>query len=61
MPAPPPHLFHPDTAGSYRRAMGAAVDHLVDHLAGTAGRPLTGATPREFRKGLISRNEDPAK
>jgi L-2,4-diaminobutyrate decarboxylase len=27
--------------------MGAAVDHLVDHLAGTAGRPLTGATPRE--------------
>ncbi len=47
MPAPPPHLFHPDAAGSYRRAMGAAVDHLVDHLAGTAGRPLTGATPRE--------------
>ena len=25
----------------------AAVDHLVRHLSGTAGRPLTGITPRE--------------
>ncbi|CUR55347.1 L-2,4-diaminobutyrate decarboxylase [metagenome] len=47
MGAPWQHLFHPANAGGYRQAVGAAADHLVGHLAGTAGRPLTGITPRE--------------
>ncbi len=42
MGAPSQHLFHPANAGDYRREVGAAVDHLVDHLVATAGRPLTG-------------------
>jgi glutamate/tyrosine decarboxylase-like PLP-dependent enzyme len=41
------HLFHPANAGRYREAVGSAVDHLVDHLGETRGRPLTGTTPRE--------------
>lgn len=47
MAAPWQHLFHPANSGRYRRAVGEAVDHLVDHLGQTAGRPLTGITPRE--------------
>ncbi len=47
MPAPWQHLFHPANSGRYRRAVGEAVDHLVDHLGDTGGRPLTGITPRE--------------
>jgi glutamate/tyrosine decarboxylase-like PLP-dependent enzyme len=47
VPAPPQHLFHPANAADYRQAVGSAVDHLLDHVAGTAGRPLTGVTPRE--------------
>lgn len=41
------HLFHPANAGRYREAVGAAVDHLVDHAARSGGRPLTGIGPRE--------------
>lgn len=47
MPAPWQHLFHPANSGRYRRAVGEAVDHLVDHLGHTGGRPLTGISPRE--------------
>lgn len=47
MGAPWQHLFHPANATGYRQAVVAAVDHLVDHLADTAGRPLTGITPQE--------------
>ena len=47
MPSPRQHLFHPANAPRYRQAVGSAVDHLVGHLAGTSGRPLTGVTPRE--------------
>ncbi|WP_210649563.1 aspartate aminotransferase family protein [Nocardioides sp. SYSU D00065] len=47
MPAPRQHLFHPANAGAYREAVGAAVDHLVAHLAATAGRPSGGVSPRE--------------
>lgn len=41
------HLFHPANAVDYREAVGLTVDHLVGHVADTAGRPLTGITPRE--------------
>jgi glutamate/tyrosine decarboxylase-like PLP-dependent enzyme len=47
VPAARQHLFHPANAPDYREAVGSAVDHLVRHLSGTAGRPLTGITPRE--------------
>ncbi len=47
MPSPRQHLFHPANAPDYRQAVGSAVDHLVDHLTGTTGRPLTGIPPRE--------------
>ncbi|SEB84093.1 L-2,4-diaminobutyrate decarboxylase [Nocardioides exalbidus] len=47
MRSPWQHLFHPANAGRYRRAVASAVDHLVDHLEGTSGRPLTGVSPRE--------------
>lgn len=47
MPDARQHLFHPANAPDYREAVGSAVDHLVRHLSGTAGRPLTGITPRE--------------
>ncbi|RYB94335.1 aminotransferase class V-fold PLP-dependent enzyme [Nocardioides oleivorans] len=47
MRSPWQHLFHPANAGRYREAVGSAVDHLVDHLGETGGRPLTGISPRE--------------
>ncbi|GAA5106488.1 lysine decarboxylase DesA [Alloalcanivorax gelatiniphagus] len=47
MPAPWQHLFRPANAGRYRQAVGAAVDHLVGHLAATAGRSHTGTSPRQ--------------
>lgn len=54
MGAPSQHLFHPATAGDYRREVGAAVDHLVDHLVATAGRPLTGVTPADAARRVAA-------
>ncbi len=47
MGAPWQHLFHPANVAGYRQSAIAAVDHLLDHLGATRGRPLTGVTPRE--------------
>lgn len=48
------HLFHPANVAGYRKAVGAAVDHLLGHVADTAGRPLTGITPREAARRVAA-------